>query len=339
MVSLFKDGSVLPFNGTVIQLNRSPRFRFFDVAGWWKLFRIIQRHDIELVQANAGDTLKFSVLSRLLFRWSAKLIFRNANKMSDFVDTRFKFYFNRFLLRQSDHIISVSDYSRQDLISVFGVPDKKITTVEIGIDQRSIGDYPRDIMGISSGKTVLLNVASLVPEKNHAGLLRIFAAIRKQHPGVILLLVGSGQGEQALKKLISESDLHECVFLLGNRKDVLEIMKGTNVFLLPSLIEGLPGVILESMYCRCPVVAYEVGGISEVIKQNRTGKLVMKNDETGFAGAVLEVLNSDTDRFEITENAFGLVVKKYDNRGIAKRFEQVYQMVLAQEKATARAII
>src|SRR5690606_21198627 len=78
---------------------------------------------------------------------------------------------------------------------------------------------------------------------------------------------------------------------LGHRNDVLDILHHSKAFLLPSLIEGLPAVILEAMFSETPVIAYNVGGICEVVIPNQTGWLIEKENEAAFKEAVDEVLN------------------------------------------------
>jgi L-malate glycosyltransferase len=120
--------------------------------------------------------------------------------------------------------------------------------------------------------------------------------------------------------------------------------------MLPSLIEGLPGVILEAMYCNTPVVAYDVGGISEVVKNKETGLpaeghfspkvglLVRAGDEEGFVKAVQEVLALPKEALQqLTENAHQLVVREYDNTVIAQRFIDVYHTVTSNLPLTVIA--
>lgn len=120
-------------------------------------------------------------------------------------------------------------------------------------------------------------------------------------------------------------------FFLGYRKDVLSIMKQAKVFVLPSLIEGLPGVILEAMSSNLPVVAYNVGGVSEVVQSNRTGWLVEKNNEVQFVKSVVEVLTDHAKRSECVDAAYKLVETEYNNKALADRFESVYLKLLNKD--------
>jgi glycosyltransferase involved in cell wall biosynthesis len=99
-------------------------------------------------------------------------------------------------------------------------------------------------------------------------------------------------------------------------------MSCCQVLVLPSLIEGLPGVILEAFLNKLPVVAYNVGGIKEVVIDKKTGWLVETNNETAFLEALKESLS--IPKQTTSENAFKLVSQDYSNQSIAKRFLEFY---------------
>src|SRR5690606_2434214 len=117
-----------------------------------------------------------------------------------------------------------------------------------------------------------------VPEKNHSGLLKIFQGILEQFPESQLLLLGKGRLQEEVKGTVRKLGMDQNVHFLDYRNDVLNILCNSNAFVLPSLIEGLPAVILEAMYSGTPVVAYKVGGIGEVVIPGKTGWLVEKNN-------------------------------------------------------------
>lgn len=327
MVSIFPGDETLPFRGRIIVLNRHKSKRIWDLQGWRELHQIVVEFQPHIVQANAGDTLKYCALSKFIFRWKASLVFRNANKVSDFIDSFPKLIFNRLLLSQVSHILSVSKNSRLDFIDTFKISVNRVTHIPIGIDLNQIQPLtdPEFIAFVNSGK-VLVHVASFVPEKNHIGLLRIFKSICKDNDrNVKLILVGTGPLVKEVESLIIKWGLKSYVKLMGVRKDVLSIMLKGHVFLLPSLIEGLPGVILEAMFSKLPVVAYNVGGISEVIN-NKTGFLIEKGNEVQFKEAICSILEQTPN--QVIYDAYELVVTNYSNSEIARRFLAAYDIII-----------
>ena len=328
MITLFEGEAKLPFLGEIIYLNRPLSKRLWDFAGWKQLSDLIKHEKPDILQANAGDTLKFAVLSKWVYGWKTPIVFRNANKMSDFIDSKPKFWLNKFFLSLVAHVISVSKSCSEDLITFFSFPKSKVDTVEIGIELNPIGGLPEDLKPICENGPVVLNVASMVTEKNQLGLLRIFSEVLKQVGNAQLVIIGKGKLESSLKAFAVQQGIEKSVHFLGYRNDVLEIMNACNAFLLPSHIEGLPGVILEAMYASCPVVAYDVGGIGEVVVHNKTGFLVLKDDEGSFVKHVMAIL-TDFDGNQIMKEARQFVMKDFDNRMITNRFLTIYARVLA----------
>ncbi|MBT1688325.1 glycosyltransferase family 4 protein [Dawidia soli] len=329
VVSLVPGTATLPFEGEVYCLNGSLTKRFVDVAGWRKLAAYIKEVKPDVVQANASDTLKFAVLSKLLTGWKAPLVYRNANKASDFINSYPKLVFNRFLARRATHIISVSEICRQDFMKLYGIPERKTTMIPIGIERVDIPSAPpANLMHIFNGEArVLVNIASLVPEKNHEGLLRIAQVLRKQGENVRVVVLGDGKLRPRLEECIRQMDLAGHVLLLGYRSDVPAILAHADAFVMPSLIEGLPGTILEAFYNRVPVIAYNVGGIGEVVQTGHTGWLIGKNDEAGFIAAVKQALRDARHTAAIREEAYQRVTRDFMNEHIAERFVQVYTAV------------
>ncbi|MFM7328767.1 MAG: glycosyltransferase family 4 protein, partial [Bacteroidota bacterium] len=185
-----------------------------------------------------------------------------------------------------------------------------------------------DLLPIFTAGPVLLNVAGMVPEKNHGGLLRIFSGLRAMHPSARLVLLGTGPLEDDIRTRGNSMGLDDVVHFLGNRTDVQVIMGKSDLLLLPSLIEGLPAVILEAMAVGCPVVAYGVGGIPVVIRNRETGMLVEPGDEDSFQRAVIAVLEDHALRNTITAAAKELVRQQFDNSVIARRFEEAYRQLI-----------
>lgn len=324
MISLFPGESTLPFKGILVHFNRPLKKRLFDFLGWKQLSRYVEEFQPDVVQVNAGDTLKFAVFSKLIYGWKTPIVFRNANKVSDFIDSRSKLVFNKFLMSRIRKVVSVSEICRLDFVKTYSFKPTNTITIPIGVELLPIKrELPADLTDHFKSGKVLVSVASFVREKNHVGLLKIFKRLLLAGHDVKLLLVGDGKLKGEIENMASAMGMIDRVLFLGYRSDVMSILPNAQALVLPSHIEGLPGVIIEAMYCRTPVVAYAVGGISEVIEPNKTGWLIAPNNEDAFVQAVEEVLISDVT--QIIENAHDLVLRDFDNKVLARKFESVYK--------------
>ena len=328
VVTIFRGDSELPFSGKIIELDLKPEFRFLDLKGWKEFHKIIKEFKPDLIQANAADTLKFASSSKRIFKWSVPIIFRNANKMGDFINSSLKLKLNNFYLEKVNSVISVSKECENNFRKTFSFPDKEIQTIEIGVEEISSGYIPSDLEKIFSKGPVLCHIGSFVPEKNHLGLIRIFKKVLKDFPDSQLLLIGKGRLQQETKILVKELEIESNIHFLGYRNDVFDILAHSIAYLMPSLIEGLPAVILEAMYCKTPVVANNVGGIGEVLIEGKTGWPISVGDEDAFAAAVGDIIKNSPYVNDRVESAKAMIMQKFLNSIIAERFMQAYQKVV-----------
>jgi glycosyltransferase involved in cell wall biosynthesis len=328
VVSIFKGDSQLPFKGSLICLDRPLSKRFFDFKGWKEFNSIIKEFNPDIIQANAADTLKFAVSSKMLAFWKQPLVYRNANKMGDFITSKLKWRLNNFYISRVAYVISVSKECEKDFIKTFSYPQEKISTVEIGVEEQKLGGIPADLQKIFEKGPVIAHIGGFVPEKNHEGLINIFNGILETFPETQLLLMGKGNLEGVIKSKVEGLQIQNKVHFLGYRNDVLDILYHSKAFVLPSLIEGLPAVILEAMYCETPVVAYNVGGIGEVVIQGKTGWLVGKNEAAEFQDQLEEILKGNKHISDRVKAAKNMISDNFLNNQIAERFVKCYFEVL-----------
>jgi glycosyltransferase involved in cell wall biosynthesis len=328
IVSLFPGKADLPFNGNISSLNGNSKRRFYDLKAWNKLAKIIAEEKPDVIQANAGDTLKYAVFSKILYRWKQPIIFRNASTISLYVKTSFQKKWNSFLFNFTDKIISVSNSSALDFANLFPACKHKIITIPIGIEHNDVykmGGRDNDLATLSGKGLRIIHVGGFTFEKNHSGLIDIFELILEKQPAAVLYLIGDGPLKKQTEDIVSSKNLESKIKFYGFQKNAMSFMRGADVLVLPSIIEGLPGVILEAFYCRVPVVAYDVGGIKEVVKNNETGKLIQTGDKHAFASAVLEVSEKSVLSEKLVDNAYQLVISEYLNTQITNQFIGVYK--------------
>jgi len=323
---LYPGEDLLPFAGQKIHLHANSKKRLWDMMAWRRLAKIIRSFEPDIIQANAGDTLKYASLSKFFFGWKGQLVFRNANLISEFIDSTPKRYFNCFLLKQVDGVASVSQLCKEDFQKLFHWK-KPIAYLPIGTDlSRKEYLFPSDLSEKLKGRPFLLHIGSFVPEKNHGGLIRIYKKIQDQFPELCLVLIGEGPLRKQVEEQISDS-----VISLGSRADVQSILAHARALLLPSLIEGLPGVILESMAAKVPTVAYDVGGIGEVIQNRKTGFLIEKGNEKGFEDVIVSIISpQNLELGKIRKQAFDKVSKSFSLEKTTLAFENFYQDMVGQ---------
>jgi glycosyltransferase involved in cell wall biosynthesis len=140
----------------------------------------------------------------------------------------------------------------------------------------------------------------------------------------VLLIVGDGPLMENLQK---EADRLPIIFT-GIRKDMPRIYSAMDIFVLPSLIEGLPMALLEAMASKKPIVATRVGAIPQVIQDGHSGYLIDPGDTEGLAIAIMGLLADPQKAGKMAGNAYKVVREHYSSQKMAKEYEQVYREVL-----------
>ncbi|MFD3000886.1 glycosyltransferase [Pontibacter toksunensis] len=326
LLAIYDSSDEAKYNRTYLSIHANPKGSLWDIAGWRALANVIAAEEPDIVQANAGDTLKYAVFSKLFFRWRQPLVFRNASTLSSYLKRPLQKLYTRFLFSRVDAVASVSDFSRRDLIGLFPALNSKAQVIPIGLERKM--DVSNPFPAGVPEQVNLVHVGGLSFEKNHRGLLRIFKHTLAHLSDAHLWLVGDGPLRAKTEALVQEMELKERVHFTGFVQNPLDYIAHGQALLLPSIIEGLPGVILEAMLYETPVVAYKVGGISEVVAAGKTGWLLAAGDEKGFAQAIADAVNKREKATDIVANAYQQVNRQYMNEGVAQAFVNLYQGLL-----------
>lgn len=216
-----------------------------------------------------------------------------------------------------------------------GVFDRgKVSLVRSGIDLSAFrnGASPgglRDSLGIPPGVPVAGMVACLKPQKAPLDWVRAASLVLQRVPPAHFVLVGDGELRQAVEEEIDRRGLSGRFHLLGWRRDLPSILKNFSVLVLTSLWEGLPRVIPEAMAAGLPVVATNVDGTPEVVRDGETGYLVAPHDLDAVADRVCRLL-LDPDGARRMGATARTRVEEFDIDAMVRRQEEVYRDLLAR---------
>ncbi|SHG98912.1 Glycosyltransferase involved in cell wall bisynthesis [Desulforamulus hydrothermalis Lam5 = DSM 18033] len=241
----------------------------------------------------------------------------------------------RLLARFTDKIITVSDALKQELMEMEGLPAKQITTIYNGIETDRFNTKVdvktvRRRLNIPELGQLVGTVARLAPQKGVSYFLKA-ASLLKDYQ-VNFLVVGDGPLADELKQEACELGLQGRVIFAGQRDDIAEIMALLDIFVLPSVTEGLPLTILEAMAAGKPVVATRVGGVPEAIVEGKTGLLVAPKDPEALAVALAELIG-ERDRLQrLGNNGQKYVQEKFTVQNMVEKTMTLYYELLADKK-------
>jgi len=239
-----------------------------------------------------------------------------------------------FLTRRVHRVIALSDHVAQFVSRHGHVPAAKITRIYYGVDAEALlpsrsRTEVRSELGLADDAPVLICVGRLAPQKDHPTLLR---ALSKLPESVTLLIVGGdpfGDGEARLKALTEQLGLGERARFLGIRHDVPDLLAASDLFVLPSLWEGLGLVFLEAMAVKLPVVASNVSAIPEVVADGVSGWLVPPGDPGALADAIQSGLENDPDRLARGLAGYMRLVERFGLPAMVDRTLAVYTELLS----------
>ncbi len=224
--------------------------------------------------------------------------------------------------------VAVSKALGQRLHARFKVPAPKIRVVPNGIPLQSFaGKEARGLrarLGLPLQRPLVLMVGRLVAQKGQQDLLEAATRIPAAH----FVLVGEGPDRELLQDKTRSLGLQERVTFLGQRADVAELLSLCDLFVLPSLFEGLPLSILEALAAARPVVATNVGGNSEVITDGETGLLVPPADPSALARALLRLLADEDLAQRLATLGQALVGRTYSVQAMVRGVTVVFEELL-----------
>jgi len=254
-----------------------------------------------------------------------------SERAADVWKGRLRRWADRHLARRAARIICNAHALRRFLIAR-GLPGERIEVIYNGID---VDEFDRQASRTSaplpeSDGPVIGTVARLEPQKGIPYLIEAFGLLHQRFPTAHLWVVGDGPMKASLTRQCESGGVGRNVHFLGLREDVPAILRKMDLFVLPSLWEGLPNAVLEAMAARRAVVATRVDGTPEAVEENETGLLVPPRDAVTLENAMARLLADHDLRARFGEAGRQRVSREFDMSRMVVRTQQLYEHVLTR---------
>lgn len=301
----------------------------WDPGSLFRLLRILRNFRPEIVHVHDARTLGLAVILKTL-----------GGKFHLVASRRVAFPIRRNPLwrmkyqRAPSRIVAVSRFIRESLIEE-GIHPAKITVIYDGIELPSPPGpetrlSARRLVGVGEQEFLVGNVGHLTREKGHEVLVRGFKQVLVRQPAAKLLIVGDGPLRDPLRRLVKELGLETKVLLLGQVGDIGSILPALDLFVYPSLEEGLGSILLMAMAYRVPVCASRTGGIPELVLDGTTGRLFAPGDPGALAEVVDFSLTRRTQMQECACKAFTRVTQQFQVERMVSATFDLYSKLLNQ---------
>jgi N-acetyl-alpha-D-glucosaminyl L-malate synthase BshA len=240
------------------------------------------------------------------------------------------FTITKFSIEQSDAVSAVSAYLRDETYRAFGCV---ACAVEVIPNFVSLAEYHpatdtscRDALA-PRGHVVLAHVSNFRPVKRVLDVVRVFDGVRRRRGGAAtLVFAGDGPDRDAAQEEVDRLGLRQDVRFLGRVDDVADVLRGADLFLLPSQSESFGLAALEAMACGVPVVATRTGGVPEVVTDGETGYLTPIGDVAALTERALEAL--EPARHEALSRAAVERARLFATERVVPQYERLYDEVM-----------
>ena len=322
------------------ELKREVNF-WRDWQAFWKLFGKFKQERFDIVHTH---TAKAGALGRLAAWMAGVPVIIHTPHGHNFYG-----YFNGFssgviiliekiLAVFTDRIIALTDLEKRDYLKFKVAKADQAVLVYMGLELDNFlpknADKIKENLNIGSQGKVVGYVGRLDHIKGVQFFVEAARLCLAKNSSLKFILVGEGSLRKNLEKKVAECNLKDKIIFLGWRDDIADIMSILDILVLPSLNEAVGIVLIEAGSLGVPVVASNVGGIPEIIKDQQTGILVEPADPQAIAGAVLELLNDPQKMLAMSAAAKNQIKDRFKAAKMVQETLQIYHEVLKKKNAS-----
>ncbi len=298
------------------------------ILSMFKLSALIRKNNIDLVHSNSRTTQVLGCLLNNFFGVP------HISTCHGFFKRRF---FRKVFPCWGQKVIAISEPVKEHLIKDFKVDEKDIVVIHNGIDvKKSQTPNPKPQselkkgFGFGEGPVVGI-VARLSDVKGHIYLIEAMSNVVERIPDAKLLIVGEGKMKNELVKLVKSLGIEKSVFFLPEVNDTKDVLSVMDLFVMPSLKEGLGLSLMEAMASGLCVIATAVGGIKSLIRDGYNGLLVRPKDTQQLSNAVLELLGDEQKRKYLGQNGQTFIRQNFSLEKMVQETEEAYLRCLGEE--------
>lgn len=312
-----------------------------DLAALIRLYFLFRRRNFDIVHTH---TAKAGALGRIAASLAGKPIIIHTLHGHNFygyfrpVLSKIIIVIERFVSHFTDKIIVLTELEKKDLLRFKIAEAEKIRLIYPGLEldrytQANVGKVSmRQNFNIAPDEKVVGMVCRLESIKGPEYFVEAAGVVAKQFSKVKFIMVGEGSLRQRLEEQVKEARLQNKFIFTGWREDIVEILSILDILVLPSLNEAVGMILIEAQSLGVPVVATNVGGIPEVIRDNQTGILVPPANPHSLAQAINQLLADEQKRCDMAQAARIWIRDKFKAQDMVDRISDLYQELILNRK-------
>jgi glycosyltransferase involved in cell wall biosynthesis len=249
--------------------------------------------------------------------------------------SRFLWFFFEFITRNTDIITTNSTYTKSRVLQINDSVSNKIHVIPMGVDTEKFNISNRNPLETNlDAECIILTAGRLVSIKGINYLIQSMPQILERFPKAKLVICGDGPEKRNLQKLAEDLNISEHILFTGyiSHDEMIQYYRSADVFILPSIEiggykEGLGVVIIEAMACGTPVIGTNIGGITDIIKDDYNGLLIAERSPDDIAKKAVKILTNKEYAEQLKQNALATVNSKYSWSRVVEAFSQIYSQL------------
>ncbi|MGR3174885.1 MAG: glycosyltransferase [Candidatus Scalindua sp.] len=296
----------------------------------YKLYKLLKNRKFDIIHTHAYSAGTIGRISAFLA--GVPVIISHNHSVYDYYN-RYYHFVEWLLCLITDKIICVSDIVKKFANETQRINAKKLITIHNGLDseytvseKRTSG--LRKVLDIPADHSIICTIAHMEEHKGIKYLLESASLLLQSRNDISFLLVGEGALKEELKILSTDLKIEKNVIFTGERSDIPEILSLTDIFVLPSLREGMPLSILEAMDCGKPIIATNVGGVPEIVKDGVNGILVSPKDPEALYSAMNELLDDRKRQEKMGRNGKRVCNESFSSKTMVGKIEDLYDFLI-----------
>ena len=298
-----------------------------DYVSFFKIAKILKKENIDIIHTHNTQPFVEGTLGALLAPKVKAIV--HTDHARDFPDKKRYMFSERLVSRFASYIVGVSDHTCRNLIEYEKISPRKLVTITNGIDGSKFAinidrDKKKKELGLTDFDPIIGLGVRIVKQKGIIYLLKAMPKIIEHFPNIVLVIAGEGPLEYVLKKEAELLGIMSNIRFIGPRLDMPELLKLFDLYVLPSLWEGLPMVLLEAMAAGCPIVATEVGGNAQAIENGYSGTLVEPRNPMNLTEAIIDLLTHSNLRKKYIHNGLQVYANRFSAESMTRRYEELY---------------
>jgi len=318
----------------VVALNRQ-RYSRFSPGIIYDLFKLMKDKKIRILRTHKYRSNFYGRPAA----WLAGVPVIISSEHNIYIDKEFRYgrrIVNHLLSRITDKMIAVSDAIGNDIVKYDWIEPSKVQVIRNGVDTEKFSgvketDLLRKELLLNRGEIVLGFTGRLVVNKGLKYLIDAAVLLKEQMVNFKILIIGKGSLFDELKEMAKSKDVLDKIVFAGERRDIPALLSCFDVYVLPSIKEGLPNALLEAMAAGKPIVATTVGGIPEIIEHGINGLLVPPGDAGSLAKAIKKLIDDSRQAGKLGLAARQSVLNNHSIKATARTWQTLYLSLLKEK--------